>query len=148
LPRLLDTSALIVFLRRSPPPAFAAVAEATADGIRGHRAVVPAVAVTELLTGARDHRAEYRVLALLERLPVVAAGREVASLAGRMGREARASGGPLPSPDLLIAATARWLELPLLTCDSDFSRCRALAAAAQADSPWHGFTLHAASVAG
>ncbi len=58
----------------------------------------------------------------VERLPVIDAGREVAQLAGRMGSAARQAGSTIPLPDLLIAASAVWLDVPLLTCDSDFRR--------------------------
>lgn len=114
--------------------------------LRSGRAIVSAVTLAELVVGARDAAAEARVLDLLHRLPVVAADREVAARAGRMGRSARARGATLPLPDLLIAATAQWIGVPLLTCDSDFGRGRALASAAPPGEPWHGFELHPASV--
>lgn len=62
-----------------------------------------------------------------------------------MGRSVRARGETLPLPDLLIAATAAWIGVPLLTCDSDFRRGRELALAASPDDPWHGFELHPAA---
>lgn len=145
---LLDTSALVVLLRRRPAERLAGVAEAAAQEIRAQQAVVSAVTVTELLVGARDRRAEARLHDLLERIPAVAVDRDVASLAGRLGRATRTAGAILPVADLLIAATALRLDLPVLTCDSDFARGRTLAEHAGARHPWHGFTLHWASVVG
>jgi predicted nucleic acid-binding protein len=146
VPSLVDTSALVVLLRKMPPPGTEGVAIAAAAEIRARTAVVSAVTVAELVVGARDAAAEARVMDLLERLPVVGADREIAESAGRMGREARVAGATLPLPDLLIAATARWLGVPLLTCDSDFGRARDLALVAPRSGPWHGFRLHPASV--
>lgn len=143
---LVDTSALIVLLRKTPPPGTEGVAVAAQAELRARSAIVSAVTVAELVVGARDAAAEARVLDLLERLPVVAADREVAQRAGRMGRRARAMGATLPMADLLIAATARWLGVPVLTCDSDFGRGRDLALAADPADPWHGFALHPASL--
>jgi predicted nucleic acid-binding protein len=143
---LVDTSALIVLLRRSPPEGTHGVAVALAAELRARSAVLSSVTVAELVVGARDADAEARVLDLLERLPVVAADRAIAERAGRMGRRARARGATLPLPDLLIAATAQWLGVPLLTCDSDFGRGRDLAFGARPGDPWHGFELHPASV--
>jgi len=143
---LVDTSAFVVLLRSSPPQGTEGVAVALEAELRGRSAIVSAVTLAELVLGARNAAAEARVLDLLNRLPVVAADREVAERAGRMGRRARAVGATLPLPDLLIAATAQWIGVPLLTCDSDFGRGRDLAAAAAPHDPWRGFELHPASV--
>ncbi len=143
---LLDTSALVVLLRRSPPAGRLAVAEAAAAELRSSRGLISAVTVTELLVGARDSAAETRLLEFLTRLPVVASGREIADAAGRMGRQARNLGAILPLPDLLIAATARWLDVPLLTCDADFARGQRLAERSGSNNAWRGFRLHPSSV--
>ena len=143
---LLDTSALVVLLRRRPPAGREIVATTAEARLREGKGVLSSVTVTELLVGARDGAAEGRVMELLGRLPVVAFDREVAELAGRMGRTARAEGMVLPLPDLAIAATARWLGVPLLTADQDFARGVALAAKAGKEEPWHGFELDPGSV--
>ena len=145
---LVDTSALVVLLRRRPPPGTAEVGAAAAGELRAQSAIVSAVTVAELVIGARDARAEATILDFLGHVPVVAADREVAGLAGRMGRGARAAGATLPLPDLLIAATAQWLGVPLLTCDSDFARAVMLAERAGPTDPWRGFELHPASRTG
>lgn len=142
---LLDTSALVVFLRRGRDPALAQVADAAREALEAGRGLLSVVTSAELLVGARDEQAVARVSALLGAIPVVAAGREVGELAGRMGAAARATGGTIPLPDLLIAATAVWLDVPLLTCDSDFGRGRDLATVAGV-ALWSPLRLHPASV--
>lgn len=143
---LLDTSALVILLRRRSPPGTEVVAASARDRIRSGRALLSAITLTELLVGARDGSAEESIGALVERLPVIAFDREVGGLAGRMGRVARASGRTLPLPDLAIAATASWLAVPLLTADGDFARAVELAARAAEGDPWHGFELDPGSV--
>lgn len=141
---LLDTSALTVLIRRSPQPAFEEVRWAARAEMEAGRALVSAVTGVELLIGARDSSAARRLSELLDLLPVVAADREVAMAAGRMGAEARSRGATIPVPDLLIAATAIWLDLPLLTCDSDFRRGASLGETGEAG--WGRLRLHPASV--
>jgi predicted nucleic acid-binding protein len=119
---VLDTSALVVLMRRSRPPDLEPVADAARGELEAGRALLSAVTLAELLVGSRGEAAMGSVTELLDRLPVVDAGREVARLAGRMGAAARQAGATIPLTDLLIGATAVWLDLPLLTCDSDF-RC-------------------------
>ena len=142
---LLDTSAVIVFLRRSRPGRFESVAAAAGDALGSGAGLLSAVSATELLLGARDDGAAADLRALLARVPVVASDREVAELAGRMGAAARRAGAPIPTPDLLIAATAVWLDLPLLTCDSDFGRGVTLGEAGGSPE-WGRLKLHPASV--
>lgn len=143
---LIDTSALIVFLRRQSLVGFEVVAAATEDRIRAGGAILSSITVTELLVGARNVKAEVQVRNLLERLPAIAFDRELAVVAGRMGRAARATGRIVPLPDLAIAASAVWLGVPLLTLDSDFSRGVELAREAREGEPWYGFELDPASV--
>jgi predicted nucleic acid-binding protein len=143
---LLDTSALVVLLRRRPPEGKEVVAATARARLGEGSAIVSSLTVAELLVGARDRSAEGKVMELLGRLPVVALDREVGELAGRMGRAARAAGATLPLPDLAIAATASWLGVPLLTADRDFARGEELARKARARDPWHGFELDPGSV--
>lgn len=143
---LLDTSALVVLLRRRPPEGREVVASTASARLREGRAIVSSLTVAELLVGARNRAAEDRVMELLSRLPVVACDREVGELAGRMGRAAREAGATLPLPDLAIAATARWLDVPLLTADRDFRRGEELATKARRGDPWRGFQLDPGSI--
>lgn len=124
------------------------VGVAAAAELRARSAVVSSVTAAELLVGARDAAAETRIMDLLGRLPVVGVDRDIAGRAGRMGRQARATGVTIPLPDLLIAATAQWLGVSLLTCDSDFGRGLDLARKSAPPDPWYGFRLHPASVPG
>jgi predicted nucleic acid-binding protein len=141
---VLDTSALVVLMRRSRPSELEAVAEAARGEMEAGRALLSAVTAAELLVGSRGEAAMGLLMELLDRLPVVDAGREVARIAGRMGATARQTGTTVPLPDLLIAATGVWLDVPLLTCDSDFRR----AIEASGDSSlemWSKLRLHSAS---
>jgi len=141
---VLDTSALVVLIRRSRPPELEPVADAARGELEAGRALLSAVTAAELLAGSSGESARGSLLELLEGLPVVDAGREVAQLAGRMGAAARQAGTTIPMPDLLIAATAVWLEVPLLTCDSDFRRGIELNGGME-PGLWSKLRLHAAS---
>jgi predicted nucleic acid-binding protein len=151
---LVDTSALAVLIRRTRAPAFEPLAVAARDEIAAGRALVSAVTVVELLVGASGGPGFEELSTLLAALPVVSADREVAGLAGRMGAHARRLGRTIPLPDLLIAATAVRLELPLLTCDRDFARGRELGTSpkggARGDREgrrlWSRLAFHPASV--
>jgi predicted nucleic acid-binding protein len=141
---VLDTSALVVLMRRSRPPELEPVADAARGELEAGRALLSAVTAAELVVGSRGGPATGTLLELLDRLPVVDVGREVAQVAGRMGASARQAGATIPLPDLLIGATAIWLDVPLLTCDSDFRR----GIEAGGDSSlgaWSKLRLHAAS---
>ena len=141
---LLDTSAIVVFLRRGRLARYEAAAAAAGEALAGGRALLSAVSSAELLVGARDARAVADLSDLLAAIPVVAVDRAVGALAGRMGASARRAGATIPLPDLLIAATAVWLDVPLLTCDSDHARGVALGASPGGE-PWSTLRLHAAS---
>lgn len=144
---LLDTSALVVMLRRSRPAALETVAETARAELEAGRGLVSVVTAVELRVGARDRAAADRIDRFLARLPVVDAGREMGALAGRMGAAARSAGATVPLPDLLIAATAVWLDLPLLTCDSDFARGVEVGSDPDEEG-WASLRLHPASQAG
>lgn len=148
---LLDTSALVVFLRRGrPSAAHERLASAVGEELRSGQAVLSAVTVAELLVGASEPAGATVLLKLAERVPVIGSGRELAAQAGAMGSYLRGRGSMVPVVDLLIAATAVWLEVPLLTCDSDFARGRATAVedgqpSVDRDS-WRSLQIHPASV--
>lgn len=71
--------------------------------------------------------------------------REGAVLAGRMGAGVRQAGAPIPLPGLPIGATAVRLDVPLLTCDSDFRRGME-AGGGSGGSRWLELRLHPASM--
>jgi len=143
---LLDTSALISWVRRRPPPGLEHMRSVVDAELRSGRGIVSTVTVTELMAGARGTEGAALLMSVLDRVPAIAVEREVAEIAGGMGRVAREKGGTLPVADLLIAGTARWLDVPLLTADSDFLRGLEYAQESDPSGPWHGFGLHAASV--
>lgn len=142
---LLDTSALVVLIRRSAEPGRTRVAEAAAAELRAGRGLVSAVTLAELLVGARDPKAAGSIRELLAQVPAVPVTREIGEQAGTMGSETRAAGSTIPLPDLLIAATAVWLDIPLLTCDGDFERGARLGRGARPRGGWRDFKLHPAS---
>jgi predicted nucleic acid-binding protein len=139
---VVDTSALVVFLRRGHAAELSGVATAARGELEAGRALLSVVTAAELLVGAQDGRALEGLSRLLDRVPVVGADREIGQIGGRLGAVARWNGQTVPLPDLLIAATAIWLDVPLLTCDSDFGRGRAL----PDPGPWAKLRLHPASV--
>jgi predicted nucleic acid-binding protein len=150
---LLDTSALVVLVRRDRAPDLEMVARAAREEIDSGRCFVSSVTATELIVGARGDAGLTALGTLLEALPVVAVDREVATLAGLMGAYARKMGATIPLADLLITATAVHIDIPLLTCDQDFARGRRLAprrrrslAPGSGEELWQRFALHPASV--
>lgn len=123
---LLDTSALVVLVRKRRASGLEPLARAAREEIAARRVAVSSVTVTELLVGARSGAGARALRELLDHVPTVGADREVAERAAELGALARRSGSVIPLADLLIAATALWLDLSLLTCDSDFGRARRL----------------------
>jgi len=146
---LFDSSVGILLMRRKPEPEAAPlVREARAEIARG-TALLPAVAVTELLLGERKPKRTQALSEFLALIPTVPLTVEAAHLAGTMGAFLRTRGAPVPFPTLLIAATAVWLELPLLTWDPDFDQARQLAqrdgSNRPGSEPWRELRLHPAS---
>jgi predicted nucleic acid-binding protein len=146
---LFDTSAVAAYVRRRSPHeqvVQVARAELAAGG-----AVLSVVSAAELLIGARDEAGGARLKTLIEALTVVPVDLTVGMMAGELGAYARRRGATIPLPDLLIAATALRLELPVLTVDSDFARGRSLAlddsdpGGEEGGRLWRRLQLHAAS---
>lgn len=112
-------------------------------------AILPAVAVSELLIGERSAKRTDTLASLLARLPTAVLPAEAARHAGLMGSFLRERGGSVPVPDLLIAATAVWLDVSLLTWDSDYSRSLHLARKSRSTHEgaelWRRLSLHPAS---
>lgn len=150
---LFDTTVPVVLIRQgrgeSPPKGAEDLIAAARHEIESSSAVLPAVSITELLIGESSVGGRDALAAALLDLPTVVFPAEAARDAGVMGSFLRASGRPIPLPDLLIAATALWLEVPLLAWDGDYARSRDVAAAAEADHEgaglWRQLRLHPAS---
>lgn len=144
---LLDTSALAVLIRRRDSP-YESVAQAARSEIVAGQALLSVISAAELLVGARDVAGAAHLERLIESLTVVPVDRELAGLAGRLGAYVRRHGAILPLPDLLVAATAVRLRIPLLTTDSDFARGRDIASADRNPDPsaglWRSLQIHAA----
>jgi predicted nucleic acid-binding protein len=146
---LLDTTVGVLLLRRRPPAEVAPLLAAAHAEIATGGAAIASATVAELVAGERDPRAVETLSAALNRIPAVPLSAEVAGHAGAMGAFLFASGAPIPVPDLMIAATALWLEVPLLTWDGDFQRSRRLAVESRSGHPgavlWRTLELHPAS---
>jgi len=124
---LLDTSVLVLLLRRHPPSGSETLLTTATHAMQAGLAVLPAIAVSELLAGERAKESSEGLRRDLDDLPTVEVLREMAADAGQMAGFLRSAGATIPLPDLLIAATAIGLELPLLTWDGDFPRALDLA---------------------
>lgn len=99
--------------------------------------------------GERDPAGIERLRSALALLPAVPLTLEASENAGEMGSFLALSGASIPFPDLLIAATALWLEIPLLTWDGDFARAHATARRSRSSHAgvelWRALELHPAS---
>lgn len=131
---LLDTSAVVLLMRRSPSPETSLLREAALQAAESGRALLSAITTAELFVGEGSSEGRARLREALSQVPAVAADGEVASMAGEMGAFLRGRGAQIPFPDLLVAATAIFLGLPLLTWDSDFARAKS---EATGDAPEH-----------
>lgn len=150
---LFDTTVAVLLLRRGRDTAEGEGVQRllrTAEAqIRLGTAVLPAIAVSELLVGEQSD-ADGRALAdMLIPLPTVIFPVEAARAAGRMGSFLRRVGQTVPTPNLVIAATAVWLDLPLLTWDADYDRAVGVARKARSTHTgvalWEGLRLDPAS---
>lgn len=146
---LFDTSVVILLLRSRRPEGTEALLSAARLAIAGGRAILPAVTVSEVLLGERRAERVSELAAPLAHIPAAILPREAAETAGLLGGFLREAGATVPLPDLLIAATALWLQVPLLTWDGDFARSRRLALGSASAHPggglWRALELHPAS---
>lgn len=128
------------------------LAEAARRELAAGRALLSVVTLAELLVGARDESGRIRLQKLLESFAMTPVDEELAQLTGRLGCYARRRGGLIPLADLIIAATAVRLGIPLLTSDGDFDRGRQLALTDRnpdADARlWRSLQIHPAGILG
>jgi predicted nucleic acid-binding protein len=147
---LFDTTVGVLLLRRRPPPETGTLIRAAQAEILAGAALFPAVAASELLAGEKDEEKGRALSRSLARIPTAVLTPEAAGDAGTMGAFLRGAGQAVPLPDLLIAATAVWLELPLLTWDGDYARSVRVAGEATSTHPgallWRRLRLHPASL--
>lgn len=119
---LFDTTVGVLLLRRKPPEDASELLRAARAEVASGSAFFPAVAVAELVIGEGSRDGTARLRSMLARLPTAVLPAGAAGDAGAMGSFLRVEGAPIPFSDLLIAATALWLEVPLLTWDGDYAR--------------------------
>jgi predicted nucleic acid-binding protein len=146
---LFDTTVAVLLLRRRRPPETLPLVRAARSEIERGSALLPAIAVSELVLGERTPAGVERLSSALARITTAVLPAEAARHAGVMGSFLAAEGSPIPVPDLLIAATAVWLDVPLLTWDGDYARSRERALACHSPHPgaelWRTLVLHPAS---
>ena len=139
---------MVLLSRRGSVEGTKRLMEVALDAIETGRAAIPLATRMELLLSAR---AGEIVAPHLSSIPVVVAPDEVSNDAGLMGAFLRKRGRPIQFPDLIVAATALWLDVPLLTWDGDYSRSHELAVSTGSDHPgaelWRRLRLHPASLA-
>ncbi len=113
-------------------------------------ALLPAVAVAELITGESTIEGAAELSRKLSLVPSVLLSEEAAASAGSMGAFLRAAGRPIPFPDLLIAATALWIDVLLLAWDGDYAGSIETARKSASSHPgaelWGQLQLHPASL--
>lgn len=118
---VVDSSVLIDHLRGSPK-----ATQFLEREVRTGRVLVPALAAWELWKGANTPRRRTGVSEILTMLEVEPFGPAMAQLAGELHRLLSESGRTPPAFDLLIAAHALHLGVPLATRNRDYSRISGL----------------------
>lgn len=108
---ILDTSVLIAFLRRQPLGAEVRTILKSATGL------VSAVSVFELFAGVRSGEQREQRRALIRLVRVVPIDSRIAERAGEVFTTLRRRGITIDNEDLLIAATALTLDVPVLTAN-------------------------------
>lgn len=146
---LFDTTVGVLLLRRRPPKGTDELIRAAQAEIAAGAALLPAAAVSELMIGEKTERGAERLAAALSHIPTAVLPVEAARDAGSMGAFLEIRGATIPFPDLLIAATAVWLDIPLLAWDGDYARSRKVAvrsrSAHRGAELWRRLHLHPAS---
>lgn len=146
---LFDTTVGVLLLRRKPPKHAAGLIRSAKAEIDSGTVLLPAATVSELIIGERHEERAEQLASLLHLLPTVILSGEAAGYAGSMGAYLAMRGAMIPFPDLLIAATAVWLDVSLLAWDGDYPRSRKVALESGDAHPgaelWRSLQLHPAS---
>jgi len=106
---IVDTSALIAYLRKDPP------GEIVFRLLEEEAVIVPAVCVFELLAGVRSERHVQQRRQLLDLSEIAETDRDISEKAAELFTELRSKGITIDNEDLIIAASSIILNLPLLT---------------------------------
>lgn len=120
---ILDTSFLIDLMNSNPD----ALALAETIEERGRTQRIPAQVVYELYVGVgytdTPEKEVEKIRAVVDSRPVVETTKEIAKIAGRIDGQLRREGERIPPNDVLVGATARHYDEPVVTCDpADFER--------------------------
>lgn len=106
---IVDTSALIAYLRKEPP------GEIVFKLLEEEAVIVPAVCIFELLAGVRSAKHIQQRHQLLDLSEIAETDREISEKAAELFTELRSKDITIDNEDLLIAATSIILDCPLLT---------------------------------
>lgn len=116
---LIETSLWIDALRRDGRPENKAKVDQL---IRTGRAAWCEMVLLELWNGARGEEERAELAAWQEEIILLPISAEVWKLSWKLARAARRAGLTVPNPDILIAACARFHEVPLEHFDEHFSK--------------------------
>ena len=108
---VVDTSALIAFLRGEEPGSSAR------ELLNAGHALVPAICVYELYAGVHSKRHREQRAHLVDLSTVIPIDGRIAERAATLFNTARSSGFTVDNEDLLIAATAIEMNVPVLTAN-------------------------------
>ena len=108
---IVDTSAIIAYLRKEPP------GEIVVELLKEEAVIVPAVCIFELLAGVKSERHMQQRRQLLDLSEIAEIDREISEKAAELFTVLRSEGITIDNEDLLIAATSIILNLPLLTAN-------------------------------
>ncbi len=106
---IVDTSALIAYLRKEPP------GEIVFRLLEEEAVIIPAVCIFELLAGVRSTKHLEQRCQLLDLTEIAEIDREISEKAAELFTLLRSKGITIDNEDLLIAASAISHNLPLLT---------------------------------
>ncbi len=112
---IVDTSALIDFLKGKEPNASAVASLITSKRIR-----ITGIIMAELLQGTRTAEEELYVVEFLEGIPTIDITPHLWMKAGRLSCSLRRKGITLPLSDISIAVTAIDYDLSVFTLDAHF----------------------------
>jgi|LGOV01.1.fsa_nt_gb predicted nucleic acid-binding protein len=106
---VIDTSAIIAFLRKVKP------GDQVARLLESNQAVIPAVCVFELLAGVKSPVHIHQRQQLLSLAEIIPMDRKIAETAAELFTKLRSTGKTIDNEDLMVAATALFLDIPVLT---------------------------------
>ena len=112
LQTIVDTSALIAYLRKEPP------GEMVFTLLEEESVIVPAVCIFELLAGVRLEKHIQQRQELLDLTEIADMDRKISEYAAELFTELRSKGITIDNEDLIVAATSIILDMPLLTSNN------------------------------